>query len=111
MATPREVHAVIEAMSDEQLEAFHDEFPYDGQARSPAAYERLLYDQPALESTFCRLLRLATEAEKVTQAALDSAEASRICAQAARDSALWAKVAGLTSMLALAASAVSLVQK
>src|SRR4051812_44749480 len=101
MATPREVFAKLESMSDDELAAFNDAFPFDGQARSAPAYERLFFDQPGLEGTFCRLLRLASESEKMTQAALDSAEASKISAQAAKDSALWARVAGLTAMLAL----------
>jgi hypothetical protein len=111
MATPRDVVARLGAMSDPELEAFNDVFPFDGQARSPAGYERLFYDQPGLESAFCRLLGLPSESEKMTQAALDSAEASKISAQAAKDSALWAKIAGLTAMLALLLSVVSLLQK
>src|SRR3954451_11144286 len=111
MATPRDVVARLGAMADAELEAFNDVFPFDGQARSPAGYERLFYDQPGLEGTFCRLLGLASETEKMTQAALDSAEASKISAQAARDSALWAKVAGVTAMLALVLSVASLFQK
>ena len=111
MATPRDVVARLSAMAEAELEAFNDVFPFDGQARSAAGYERLFYDQPGLESAFCRLLSLPSESEKMTQAALDSAEASKISAQAARDSALWAKIAGLTAMLAVALSAVSLFQK
>jgi hypothetical protein len=108
MATPKEVLLALGSMADGELEAFNDTFPFDGQARSPEAYERLFYDQPGLESTFCRLLRLPTEAEKMTRAALESAEASKISARAARESALWAKIAGLTAMLALMVSVVSL---
>ena len=111
MAHPREVFAKLSAMSEAELEAFNDSFPFDGQARSPAGYERLFYDQPGLEGAFCRLLGLASESEKMTQAALDSAEASKISAQAARDSALWAKVAGVTAMLAFLLSIASLVQR
>src|SRR5262245_46552284 len=111
MATPRAVLATPNTMSEAELEAFNDVFPFDGQARTPAGYERLFYDQPDLESAFCRLLSLPSESEKMTQAALDSAEASKISAQAARESALWAKIAGLTAMLALVLSPVSLFQK
>jgi hypothetical protein len=111
MATPREVLAKLNTMTEDELEALNDVFPFDGQARTPAGYERLFYDQPGLESAFCRLLSLPSESEKMTQAALDSAEASRISAQAARDSALWAKICGVTSMLALLLSVASLMQR
>jgi hypothetical protein len=110
MATPREVKAKLHAMTPEQYEEFDNAFPYDGQLRSPEAYERLFYDQPQLEAEFCRLLGLSSETEKMTQAALDSAEASKLSAQAAVDSAFWARVAGITALLALLVSVVSLMR-
>ncbi|MDR3635850.1 MAG: hypothetical protein P4L84_18755 [Isosphaeraceae bacterium] len=110
MATPREVRLKLESMSDEEQTAFNDEFPFDGQARSPAGYERLFYDQPVLEGAFCRLLGLSSEGEKVTQASLDSAEAAKLCAQASLDSARWARVAGICSLVALGVSVASLLR-
>lgn len=108
MATPREVRSKLESLSADDRTAFDDAFPYDGQSRSPAGYERLFYDQPDLEGTFCRLLGLASEGEKVTQASLDSAEAAKLCAQASLDSARWARVAGVCSLVALGVSVASL---
>jgi hypothetical protein len=108
MATPTEVRIALEAMTEEQQTAINDVFPFDGQGRSPEGYERLYYDHPELEATFCRLLRLRSEGEKVTQAAVDSAEAAKISAQAALASAFWARVAGMISLLALAVSVASL---
>jgi hypothetical protein len=108
MATPREVRATLEAMTADERQAFDDTFPFDGQSRSPEGYERLFYDHPELEPAFCRLVRLSSESEKITQAAVDSAAASVVSARAARDSALWARVAGIASLLALVVSIASL---
>jgi hypothetical protein len=100
----------VAALSDEGLAQLNDTFPYDGQARDAAGYEGLFYDRPDLEGTFCRLLGLDSESEKMTRAALDSAAASRISAQAALDSARWARIAGIVSLLALAASVIGLLK-
>src|SRR3954454_21651879 len=99
MATPREVLATLRSMSEAEIEAINDVFPFEGQARSPEGYERLFYDQPGLEAPYCRLLRLPSESNKMTEAELDSAEAPKVSALAARNSAFWAKVASLASLV------------
>ncbi len=108
MATAQDIRSKLESLTTEEFDAFDNQFPFDGQLRSPAGYERLFYDQPQLEPAFCRMLGLPSESEKVTQATIDSAAAAKLSARASIDSARWARVAGLCSLAALAVSVAAL---
>ena len=97
--TPDEYKAALDALSDDELRKFEDDFGV-GPHESREQRVRQFLANPQFEGRICHLLGLKTEAEKLTEAALRSATAARRSARMALFAVIAAIIASLIAFIA-----------
>lgn len=101
--TRQEYEKRLRELSEDKLREFHERF--GGEERSIEGRVRDFADHPEHERRICYLLDLQTEDEKLTEAALRSANAAEKSASSARWSAIWSGLACLVAIIAVAVAA------
>ncbi len=104
--TLREYEERLGELSAEELRKLNDDF--GGGQKSPQERARGFVDHPGHERRICQLLGLQTEDEKLTKAAIQSANAADQSARSARWSVIWS---GIACLVALAAVFVAICKK
>ena len=94
----------LRELTDDELQRFNGDF--GGGQKSIEQRVREFVDHPEHERRICQLLGLKTEAEKLTEAALRSANAADQSAASARLSMIWS---GVACGAALAAAVVAII--
>ncbi len=97
-----ELKAKLVSMTDEELAEFFIAFGQSGYDCSRESVVRCFVDHPEHERRMCQLLGLATEEEKRTTAAVDSARAGMSSSTSAWWSMACAAISVLISLAALA---------
>jgi len=72
---------------------------------------RQFADSPEHERRICQLLGLETESDKLTKAAINSANAAMLSASSARISMIWSGIASLAALIAAAIAIIELLDK
>lgn len=98
--TTSEYAAALDALDDAAFLAFRSDFGGDFTTRRQ--YVDDFVHHPDHERRICQLLGLKTEAEKLTEASLESAAAAADSARSARWSMIWAALAVIVALAALA---------
>ncbi len=106
MATVEEYQRRLQELSEEQFAEFNKHFG-GGQLTREARVREYVSD-PRHERRICQLLTLKTEADKSTEAQLQSADAASASARAARRSALWAGLGCIVALLAVIVAVIGL---
>ena len=96
--TPREYEERLRELSPDELQEFNDDL--GGGSKSIRQRLREFVHHPELERLICHLLGLQTEDEKLTEAALRSANAANQSARSAKWSAIWSGIACLIAVAA-----------
>lgn len=107
--TLREYEERLEELSSEELQKFNDDF--GGGQETIQQRVRGFVDHPEHERRICQLLGLQTAQEKLTEAALRSANAADHSACSARWSMIWSGFASLVALVAAVVAFIGLFQK
>lgn len=100
--TAAELKSALDCLTDGEFERFRKSFGGDYPTRQ--GYVDNFVHHPEHERRLCQILGQPTQEERQTQAALNSAEAARASARSARWSMIWAGIAVVVSLVALALS-------
>ncbi len=107
--TLQEYEKKLRELTSEELHRFNDEF--GGGQKTVEQRTREFVDSPQHERRICQLLCLKTEAEKLTDAAISSANAAVQSATAARLSMIWSCIACLAAFVAAVVAIINLFVK
>ena len=102
----KEYENKLRELSPEELEKFNSDF--GGDRTEIEQRVRDFVDHPDHERRICQLLGLKTEAEKITDAAINSANASMKSASSAKLSMIWSGVACLAAITAVIVAIINL---
>ncbi len=103
--TLEEYEKRLRELNDEEFQKFNNDF--GGGQKTIEQRVREFVDDPQYERRICHLLGLRTEAEKLTAAALKSANAADQSAASAKLSMIWSAIA---CMAAIAAVVVAIIR-
>jgi hypothetical protein len=107
--TLEEYNERLRELTDEEFQKFNNDF--GGGQKTIEQRVREFVDYPEHERRICHLLRLKTEAEKLTSAALKSADAAAQSASSAKLSMIWSAIACIAAISAVAVSIIGLFSK
>ena len=107
--TLREYEERLGELSAEELQKFNDDF--GGGQKTIQQRARGFVDHPEHERRICQLLGLQTEEEKLTEAALRSANAADQSACSAGWSMIWSAIACLIALVAAVVAIIGLCKK
>ncbi len=96
----------LHELSDEELEKFNNDF--GGGRKTIEERIRDYVDDPRHERRICQLLGLKTENEKLTAAALKSANAADQSAASAKLSMIWSAIACIAAIAAVIVAMIGL---
>ena len=99
----------LRELTIEQFQKFNSDF--GGGEKNIEQRVREFVDDPKHERRICHLLRLKTEAEKLTAAALKSANAADQSAASAKLSMIWSAIACIAAIAAVVVAIIGLVSK
>jgi ferric-dicitrate binding protein FerR (iron transport regulator) len=99
----------LRELTVEELQKFNNDF--GGGQKTIEQRVRELVDHPEHERRICQLLGLKTEAEKLTKAALKSANAADQSAASARLSMIWSGIACTAAIAAVVVAIIGLFMK
>lgn len=96
----------LRELTDEEFQKFNNDF--GGGQKTIEERVREFVDNPQHERRICHLLGLKTEAEKLTAAALKSANAADQSAASAKRSLIWSAIASITAIAAVVVAIIAL---
>jgi hypothetical protein len=96
----------LRELSPEELQKFNADF--GGDRTKIEQRVRDFVDHPEHEGRICQLLRLKTEAEKITDATIHSSKAAMKSASAAKLSMIWSGIACLAAITAVIVAIIEL---
>lgn len=99
----------LRELTDEQFQKFNKDF--GGEKKTIEQRVREFVDDPKHERRICHLLGLKTEAEKLTAAALKSANAADQSAASAKLSMRWSAIACIAAITAAVVAIIRLFSK
>lgn len=99
----------LQEFTSEQFEKFNNDF--GGGQKTIEQRVREFVDDPKHERRICHLLGLKTEAEKLTAAALKSANAAEQSAVSAKLSMIWSAIACISAIAAVFVAVIGLFSK
>ena len=99
-------HKRLNELSDNKFKKFNEDFGGGQKTRDQRVRE--FVNHPEHERLICQLLGMKTEAEKLTEAALKSADAAVKSASSARLSMIWSGVACLAALAAAVAAIIKI---
>lgn len=99
----------LQELTGKQLEKFNNDF--GGGQKTIEQRVREFVDDPKHERRICHLLGLKTEAEKLTAAALKSANAAEQSAVSAKLSMIWSAIACIAAIAAVFVAIIGLFSK
>ena len=99
----------LRELPDEKFQKFNNDF--GGGQKTIEQRLREFVDNPEHERRICHLLGLKTEAEKLTAAALKSANAADQSAASAKRSMIWTVIASITAIAAAVVAIIGLFLK
>ena len=102
----KEYEKKLRDFTHEELQKFNADF--GGERTEIDQRVRDFVDHPEREGRICQLLGLKTEAEKSTDAAINSANAAMQSATSARLSMIWAGIACLAAITAAVVAIINL---
>jgi hypothetical protein len=105
----KEYEKKLRDLTHEELQKFNADF--GGERTEIDQRVRDFVDHPEHEGRICQLLGLKTEAEKLTDAAINSANAAMQSATSARLSMIWSVVACLATITAVVVAIITLFLK
>lgn len=105
----QEYEEKLRELTSEELHKFNEEF--GGGQKTVEQRIRGFIDFPQHERRICQLLNLKTEAEKLTNAAISSANVSVQSATSARLSMIWSGIACLAAFIAAIVAIINLFTK
>ena len=105
----QEYEEKLRALSSDEFRKFREDF--GGGQKTIDECIREFVDHPEYERRICQLLKLKTEAEKLTDAAINSASASMNSAKSARSSMRLSIIASLAALIAAIAAIFELFKK
>ncbi len=100
--TVAELRSALDRLTDAEFEQFRKSFGGDYPTRQ-GCVDNFVH-HPEHERRLCQILGQPTQEERQVQAALDSAQAACASARSARWSMIWAGIAVVVSLVALALS-------
>ncbi len=104
--TLQEYEKKLRELTSEELHKFNEEF--GGGQKTVEQRIREFVDFPQHERRICQLLGLKTEAEKLTNATISSANAAVQSATSARLSMIWSAIACLAALIATVVAIIDL---
>ena len=104
--TLQEYEEKLRELTPEELQQFNTDF--GGGQKTIEQRAREFVDHPEHERRICQLLRMKTEAKKLTDAAINSANAAMQSATSARLSMIWSAVACLAAFIAAVVAIINL---
>ena len=107
--TLEEYEGRLRELTTEELQKFNNDF--GGGQKNIEQRVRELVDHPEHERRICQLLGLKTEAEKLTNAALKSANAADQSAASAKLSMIWSGIACIAAIAAVVVAIIGLFMK
>jgi ferric-dicitrate binding protein FerR (iron transport regulator) len=107
--TLEEYEKRLRELTVEELEKFNHDL--GGGQKTIEQRVRELIDHPEHERRICQLLGLKTEAEKLTNAALKSANAASQSAASAKLSMIWSGIACIAAIAAVVVAIIGLFMK
>ncbi len=106
--TSQEYEKRLAELSAEQLRKFNDDF--GGGQMTVQERVRGFVDKPEHERRICQLLGLQTEGEKLTEAAVRSANAAAAATSSARWSMIWSGIASIAALVAVVVAIIGLLK-
>jgi uncharacterized protein with LGFP repeats len=107
MATIDEVRQKLKGMTEEEFRDFR--IRYGGTEETREEYVQHFVQNPHKDRVFCEKIGLVSEADKLTRATILYADANVASANAAKQSAEWARVSGIAAIVAIVIAVVSLI--
>lgn len=99
----------LQELTGEEFQKFNNDF--GGGQKTIEQRVREFVDHPEHERRICQLLGLKTEAEKLTDAALKSANAANQSAASAKLSMIWSAIACIAAIVAVVVAIIRLLLK
>jgi hypothetical protein len=107
--TRQEYEEKLRGLGHVELQKFYDDL--DGEQKTIEGRVREFNSHPEYERRICQLLGLKTEAEKLTDAALRSANAAVQSAASAKRSVFWSGIACIAAIAAVVVAIIGLIVK